>query len=166
MNDIQVVFNSRHGATGTNRNDLYYNFDWSKLKDTFYEVSFTCITQTGAFNGDKLAMLYVHLGNTPLVYKPIVSTASTNTEFVGFLKPVILQNTTPALATYLCASNEDNHNFHLNGKPTQQFPRITFRDATDALYTDSLGAEMPHYILTLHFTEKHIDTREHRDRYA
>jgi hypothetical protein len=166
MNDIQVVFNSRHGATGTNRNDLFYNFDWSKLKETFYEVSFTCITGTGTFNGDKIAMLYVHLGNTPLVYKPIASTASTNTEFIGFLKPELVQTATPALATYLYASDSSNPNFHLNGRPTQQNPRITFRDATDALYTDSAGAELPHYILTMHLTEKHIDTREHRDRYA
>lgn len=166
MNDIQVVFNSRIGATGTNRNDLYYNFDWSKLKDTFYEVSFTCITQTGTFNGDKIAMVFTHFGNTPLVYKTIDSTASANTEFIGYLKPEILQNSTPALATYLHAGDSDNPNFHLNGRPTQQFPRITFRDATGALYTDSVGAEMPHYILTIHLTEKHVDTREHRDRHA
>jgi hypothetical protein len=166
MNDIQVVFNSRHGATGTNRNDLFYNFDWSKLKDTFYEVSFTCITGTGTFNGDKIAMLYVHLGNTPLVYKPIASTASTNTEFIGFLKPELVQTATPALATYLYASESSNPNFHLNGRPTQQNPRITFRDATDALYTDSAGAELPHYILTMHLTEKRINIKEQTDRYA
>lgn len=166
MNDIQVVFNSRIGATGTNRNDLFYNFDWSKLKDTFYEVSFTCITGTGTFNGDKVAMVYTHFGNTPLVYKTTDTTASTNTEFIGFLKPELVQTATPALATYLYASETSNPNFHLNGKPTQPNPRITFRDATGALYTDSAGAEIPHYILTIHLTEKRINVKEQMDRYA
>lgn len=164
MNDVVIVFNSRIGATGTNRNDLTYNFDWSQLKDCKYEVNFSLTTQTLAWNGDKIALVFGHFGNTPLVFKTTDQTISANTEYLGTLQPAIFQNQTPALATYLYAVEGDNAHIHLNGKPTQQFPRITFRDGTLALLTDSLGAEIPHYILTLRLTEKH-DLPGHTDRY-
>ena len=165
MNDVVVMFNSRVGATGTARNDLLYNFDWSLLKDTKYEVSFRVMMQTGTWNGDKIPMIFVHFGNTPLVYKTGTETICANTEFVGVLKYTTLQNSTPALATYAYADESDNPHIHLNGKPTNTLPRITFRDATGALLTDSASAEIPHYILTARFTEKH-DMPNHRDRYA
>ena len=165
MNDIVVIFNSRSGATtlNGNRNDVTYNFDWSKLKETKYEVSMSCNMGALAWNGDKLAMLYTHFGNTPLVYKTDTTTASLNTEFMGFLTPKILQNSTPALATYLSAAESDNPHFHLGGRPTQYNPRVTFRDSTGALLTDSAGAEIPHYILMIRLTE----VADYRiDRYA
>lgn len=165
MNDIVVVFNSRTGATtlSGNRNDVTYNFDWTKLKDTKYEISMSCNMGALAWNGDKIAMLYTHFGNTPLVYRTTDQTVSTNTEFMGYLFPSTLQNTTPALATYLSAKESDNPHFHINGRPTESKPRVTFRDATGAFLTDSAGAEIPHYTLTIRLTEIH-DT--HKDRYA
>ena len=164
MNDIVVIFNSRHGATTVsgNRNDMTYNFDWSKLKEAKYEVSMSCNMGALAWNGDKLAMLYTHFGNTPLVYKTLDTTSSANTEFMGFLTPKILQNSTPALATFLSASESDNPHFHLNGRPTETKPRITFRDATGAFLTDSAGAEIPHYTVTIRLTEVH---EKRKDRY-
>jgi len=167
MNDIVVIFNSRHGATTVsgNRNDITYNFDWSKLKESPYEVSMSCNMGALAWNGDKIAMLYTHFGNTPLVYKTVDTTSSANTEFMGTLFPSTLQNTTPALATFLSAKESDNPHFHLNGRPTNTTPRITFRDATGAFLTDSAGAEIPHYTVTIRLTEVH-NYKEHRDRYA
>lgn len=153
MNDIVVVFNSRIGATGTNRNDLYYNFDWTKLKDTKYEVSMSCNMGALTWNGDKLAQVFTHFGNTPLVYKTGDTTASATTEFMGYLFPSVLQNSTPALATILSAKENDNPHFHLGGRPTQYNPRVTFRDGSLALLTDSAGAEIPHYVLTIRLTE-------------
>lgn len=164
MNDIVVVFNSRLNATGTNRNDLTYNFDWSKLKEAKYEIAMSCNMETLAWYGDKIAQVFTHFGNTPQVYKMVDNTASLNTEFMGYLFPSVLQNAT-TLATYLSAKESDNPHFHINGRPTQQFPRITFRDGTGGLLTDSAGAEIPHYSLTIRLTEVH-DLPNHRDRYA
>jgi hypothetical protein len=161
MNDIVVVFNSRLNATGTNRNDLTYNFDWSKLKEAKYEIAMSCNMGTLAWYGDKLAQVFTHFGNTPQVYKMVDNTASQNTEFMGYLFPSTLQNAT-TLATFLCAKESDNPHFHIGGRPTQQFPRITFRDGTGGLLTDSAGAEIPHYSLTIRLTEVK-DNR--RDRY-
>lgn len=165
MNDIVVVFNSRVGATGTNRNDLTYNFDWSQLKDTHYTINFSLLMETGTWNGNKIPMLFTHFGNTPLVFKTGDTTVAANTEFMGTLKSEILQTSAPGLATYLYAAESDNPGIHLNGRPTQTNPRITFRDATLALLTDGAGAEIGHYVLTIHLTEQHINTKEHFDRY-
>ena len=165
MNDVVVVFNSRVGATGANRNDLLYNYDWSLLKETKYEVSFSIMMETGTWNGDKIPILFGHLGTTPLVYKTGTQNVSANTEVMGMLKYNILQNATPALATYAYANGSDNPSIHLNSKPTNTSPRFTFRDATGALLTDSAGAEIGHYYLIMRFTEKH-DLPNHKDRYA
>jgi len=169
MNDIVVVFNSRLNATGTNRNDLTYNFDWSKLKETRYEVSMSCNMGALAWNGDKIAQVFTHFGNTPMVYKMLDTTASQNTEFMGYLFPSVLQNTTPALATILSAKESDNPHFHLGGRPTEQKPRIVFRDGTGALLTDSAGAEIPHYSLTIRLTEVFMPkdySKDYKDRYS
>jgi hypothetical protein len=169
MNDIVVVFNSLSGSTGTNHNDLTYNFDWSKLKETKYEVSFNCNMRALPWSGDKIAMVYLHLGNTPLVYRTGDQTISQNSEFIGTLKPTILQNTIPALATFLYANESDNPHFHLNGRPTDTKPRITFRDGTGALLTDSAGGEIPDYVLTVRLTEIFYPkdySKDYKDRYA
>lgn len=160
-NDIVVVFNSRLNATGTNRNDLTYNFDWSKLKESKYKISMSCNMGALAWYGDKLAQVFTHFGNTPQVYKMLDATASQNTEFMGYLFPSVLQNAT-TLATFLSAKESDNPHFHINGRPTEQKPRITFRDGTGGLLTDSAGAEIPHYSITIRLTEVK-ETR--KDRY-
>jgi hypothetical protein len=166
MNDIVVVFNSRHNATllNGNRNDATYNFDWSKLKEAKYEVSMSCNMGSLVWNGDKIAQVFTHFGNTPLVYKTLENTASANTEFMGYLFPSTIQTAT-AQATILSAKESDNPHFHLGGRPTEQKPRITFRDGTGGLLTDSASAEIPHYILTIRLTE--VRSEENRkDRYA
>jgi hypothetical protein len=169
MNDIVVVFNSLSGSTGTNHNDLHYNFDWSKLKETKYEVSMSCVMKALPWSGDKIAMAYIHLGNTPLVYRTGDQTISQNTEFLGYLFPSTLQNTTPALATFLSAKENDNPHFHLNGRPTETKPRITFRDGTGALLTDSAGGEIPDYVLTIRLIEVIYPkdySKDYKDRYS
>jgi hypothetical protein len=68
------------------------------------------------------------------------------------------------LVSYIYAAESDNPHIHLNGRPTQTNPRVTFRDGTDALLTDSADAEIGHYILTIRLTELHIEN--HPDRYS
>jgi hypothetical protein len=120
--------------------------------------------ETGTWNGNKIPMLYTHFGVTPLVYKNGTENVAANTEFMGTLKWNIVQSSAPGLVSYICASESDNPHIHLNGRPTQTNPRVTFRDGTDALLTDSAGAEIGHYILTIRLTELHIEN--HKDRYA
>lgn len=165
MNDIVVVFNSRADATGTNRNELTYNYDWSKLKDAYYEVSFTLLMERGTWEGTKLPMVYIDSGNNPQVFRTTAETASQTTTFIGVLKFHVLQGAS-AQHSYCYAGETDNPHIHLTGRPTNPRPVITFRDGTGALLTDNAGAEIGHYIMNVRFTEIHYNLKEHRDRYA
>jgi len=151
MKEIAVVFNSLVNATGTNNNDLTYQFDWSILEEGAYEVSFTYHGLNNQKTGAKLPLVYIDLGTNPQVYATSATNYANQTLFLGTL---FSSEVVSGDAQYL-ASHEQNEPIRIKTRPMNQSPRIFVNNIDGTPFTDSLSAELADYVLTLHL--KKID---------
>lgn len=149
MKEIAVVFNSLVNATGTNNNDLTYQFDWSILEEGAYEVSFTYHGLNNKKTGDKLPLVYIDLGTNPNVYATSATNYANQTLFLGTL---FSSEVVSGDAQYL-ASHEQNEPIRIKTRPMNQSPRIFVNNIDGTPFTDSLSAELADYVLTLHLTK-------------
>ena len=150
MKEIAVVFNSLVNATGTNNNDLTYEFDWSILEEGKYEVSFVYHGLTNK-KGDKVPLLHIDLGATANVYKTGATNYANQTLFLGTLFAAeVISGDTQYLATH-----EQNEPIVIRTRPMNQTPRVFVQNIDGTPFTDGVGADLADYNLTLHL--KKID---------
>lgn len=145
-NEASVVFNSLVNATGTNKNDLTYRFDWSILDEGKYKVSFTYHGLTNKKTGDKLPLVYIDLGASSSAYSTSASNYANQTLFLGTL---FASDVVSGDAQYL-ASHEQNEPITIKTRPINQSPRIFVQNIDGTPFTDSIGADLADYVLTLH----------------
>lgn len=151
MKEASVVFNSLVNATGTNNNDLTYQFDWSILDEGMYEVSFVYHGLNNKKTGDKLPLVYIDLGTSSHTYSTSATNYANQTLFLGTL---FSSEVVSGDAQYL-SSHEQNEPKIIRTRPMNQSPRIFVRNIDGTPFTDSIGAELAEYVLTLHL--KKID---------
>lgn len=151
MKEASVVFNSLVNATGAAKSDLTYQFDWSILDEGMYEVSFVYHGLNNKKTGAKLPLIYIDLGTTPCVY----STSDTNYANQSlFLGTLFASEVVSGDAQYL-ASHEQNEPIKIRTRPMNQTPRVFVNNIDGTPFTDSVGADLADYVLTLHL--KKID---------
>lgn len=148
MDDYLVVFNSRKDATGANRNDLTYNFDWTQLHDEDYTLSFTWTGEANSMNGTKNALVFVDLGTTTLCFNTSATNYANRSLFIGCLRTNTQGNGAGAF-TLLVANDTDNGHIHLKGRPRNQTIRVRVLDGSLDPFTDTASAELAHYVLGL-----------------
>ena len=108
---FNIVFNSDL-ATGTTVND-YYFFDWSKLPNVPYQVSFTFFSAFAATTATSVANVFVDLGcsNTFFAGSPN-GDSSSSSMYLGSLKVSNIST------NFLACSENDNTPIYLRNRPT------------------------------------------------
>jgi len=148
MDDYLVVFNSRQNATGANRNDLTYQFDWTQLPDVDYTMSFTWTGEANTMNGTKTALVFVDLGTTTLCFSTSATNYANRSLFIGCLRTTT-QGQGAGEFSNLVANDTDNGHIHIKGRPRNQTIRVRVLDGSLAPFTDTAAAELAPYVLGL-----------------
>jgi len=109
---FNIVFNSDL-ATGTSTVAENFFFDWSRLPDVPYHVSFTFKSAyVAATNAATIVNIFVDLGCSHTYFAgPPSGGSSSSSMFLGSL------NVTPSANTYLQCSETDNTPIYLRGRP-------------------------------------------------
>jgi len=147
-----IVFNSRKGTQPNgNKGDTNYTFDFGILPEGEYEASFTYMGQENdlsisASHNYKIAEVYIDIGksNDYQAGNNSGTIRYSSSNFMGFLDTN--RNTNYA---YLYAKKKDNNEVFIN-RPTNNVVNIKILDNLGALYTDSGGVDLNHYVLVLH----------------
>ena len=162
--DYKVVLNSRNSFSGTNTNNLAYQFDFSNFQDGEYEVSFTYIGEQNDLDATTLGLVFVNLGGSNTFNTGDTNFANT-TQQIGHLRPVLTQQGGGASKSYFVAQTIDNHPTFLGARPINQTIEVQIRDAAGALFVDDSSAALGEYVLTLCFRKHHDfkgDTLHHQ----
>ena len=145
-----IIFNSRKG-TGGDRANLTYSFDFGNIPDGEYHATFSYMGEQNdlsisAGHDYKVANVYMNLGkaNDYEAGDTSGSIKYVNTNFLGFLDTN--RNTN---YSYLYSKHTDNSPVFINSLPNSQV-NIRVQDSTGALYLDSGGVALNHYVLVLH----------------
>lgn len=156
MDDYLVVFNSRQNAEGTNRNDLTYNFDWTRIPDVDYTLSFTWTGEANVMNGTKNALIYVDLGASTLCFSTSDTNYANRSLFIGCLRTNSHGSGTGNSFTLLVANDTDNGHIHVKGRPHNQTIRVRVLDGSLNPFTDTDNAELAHYIFGLRLERVYV----------
>ena len=145
-----IIFNSRKG-TGGDRANLTYSFDFGNIPDGEYHATFSYMGEENdlsisASHDYKVANVYMNLGksNDYEAGNTSGSIQFTNSNFMGFLDTN--RNTN---YSYLYSKHTDNSPVFINSLANSQV-NIRVQDSTGALYLDSGGVALNHYVLVLH----------------
>jgi len=151
MKDYTVVFNSRKFATGSSRNDLTYQFDWSQLsaEDDYY-VSFTYKAEANDLDGTQIGQVFIDIGGTMYAFETTAQNYANRSLFLGSLH-INSHGTAAASVSYFEASNEQNAPIYLKGRPTNQTPRIQILDGAGVPFLDANGDPPANYVLAVRF---------------
>lgn len=151
MKEAVVVFNSLVNATGTDKNNLTYQFDWSHFEECPYEVSFTYYGLTNHKSGAKQPLVYIDLGVVPNVYATSTTNYANQSLYLGTLQATEVVS---GDAQYY-ATEETNVPITIQGRPTNQSPRIFLLNIDGTPFTDSQLGELADYVLALRLKKKH-----------
>ena len=146
MKEAVVVFNSLVNATGANHNNLTYQFDWSILDEGEYMVSFTYHGLNDHNVGTKCPIVFIDLGVGTSVYATSATNYANQSLFLGTLICDRVHSSTNA---QYYAEETTNVPIRINGRPTNQSPRIFMLNIDGTAFTDSNAGELADYILTL-----------------
>ena len=145
-----IIFNSRKG-TQTNKADTIYSFDFGNIPDGEYHATFSYMGEENdlsisASHFYKVANVYINLGkaNDYEAGNTSGSIKFSNSNFLGFLDTN--RNTN---YSYLYTEHTDNPPVFINSLANNQV-NIRIQDSSVALYTDSAGTALNHYVLVLH----------------
>ena len=109
---FNIVFNSDIG-TGTTPNDSFF-FDWSRIPDVPYHVSFSFISGIAVLTNTAIANIFVDLGcSNTFLAGPSSGNHALSSMYLGSLTP----SGTGSL-NYLYATEPDNPPIYLRGRPT------------------------------------------------
>lgn len=146
MHDQVIVLNSRVAFEGTDNANQKYQFDFTNWERGMYKVEVSYVGEANDLDASKTCSIHTNLGST-LVYSAGAETASQTSTYLATLKPREV-----GTATYLSCEHNDNAPICLQ-TPRSNVINIQMRDGNNAVYTDSVGAELANYILTLRFTK-------------
>jgi len=149
MKEAVVVFNSASNATGTNNNDLTYQFDWSHFDEGEYLVSFTYHGLNNHNTGAKQPLVFIDLGVGKNVYATSATNYANQSLFLGTLIAGDLNGTNKQYY----AEETTNVPIRINGRPTNQSPRIFVQNIDGTAFTDTNTAELADYVLALRFSK-------------
>lgn len=148
MSNYQVVFSSLQGS-GNNNNSKIYNFDWSSLPESRYEVTFTFIADSTTTSLNVVnACIYADIGITQS-YEATQLPNNISSSMLGTLN--IINNFTTTSRNFMVESSFNAPTI-INKRPNNNKVLIeicTF-DAIKTLYPSTLGVIQP-YVLTLNF---------------
>lgn len=154
---VNITLNSFSCQSGDAQQATYY-FNWSSVLDVKkkYRMHFTYLGGGNVFDGtsNKLPMVYISFNGESYLTN---NTGAMNSQFVGFLKPIVLVGTNKTC--YFQAEDNTNVPLYLPSPPQSNQFQVTIRDATGALYLDNAGtpAKPANYIMTLRFVEEEED---------
>jgi len=152
--DYKVVLNSRNSFSGTNTNNLAYQFDFSNFQDGAYEVYFTYIGEQNDLDATTLGLVFCNLGGSNTFNTGDTNYANTS-EQIGHLRPVLTQQGGGASKSYFLAQTIDNHATFLGARPRNQTIEVQIRNGSGGLFVDDAGDPLGEYILTLYFKRHH-----------
>lgn len=152
MKCFNIIFNSRQGTQpSTNKADSTYTFDFTTIPSGEYRTTFSYMGQENdlsisASHNYKIAQVFMNIGkaNDFLAGNNTGTVKYSSTNFMGFLDTN--RNTNYA---YLYAKEMDNSPVHIN-RPINNVVNIKILDNLGALYVDSGGVDLNHYVLVLH----------------
>ena len=146
MVSYNVILNSRSSlAGGLVNSDLEYNFDFTRWEQGKYEMSFTYVGEVNNLQCDKIASVFCNLVENKNYTTSDINNAHTTLN----LGTLSVGGTTAK--QYLYAGRDDNFATELGGRPSNNTIKVQIRDNANALYTDSVAADVGEYILTLKF---------------
>ena len=148
MSNYQVVFSSLQGS-GSNNNSKIYNFDWTSIPESRYEVTFTfCADSTTSSLNVVNACIYVDIGITQS-YEASLLPNNISSSMLGTLN--IINNFSTTSRNFMVETSFNPPTI-IQKRPNNNKVQVdicTF-DAIKTLYPSSLGV-IPAYVLTLNF---------------
>ena len=127
---FNIVFNSEIG-TGVTPNEQFY-FDWSRLPNQPYYVSFTFTSANTTLTNTYVANIFVDLGcSNTFLASPATANNSYNSMYLGSLR---VSGT--GASNYLMASEPDNPPIYLNCRPSNNNINIQIHENLITQMTD------------------------------
>ena len=141
-----VLLNSNNRVSGTGTSTCTYYFDWSILPDTPYRVSWGFVTGGNVDSTvNKVLLIEANLSQSSVFVANTIRVRATNSYFLG------TAITNESGLSFLYGDRNTNGDIYLTHRPVSNEFEVNLKTLSGLPWTDSVGAEISDYILSLTF---------------